>query len=98
MVLDPSGIFRRFFETEVDETEDRLERISKAEEVLAFTSHAHFGRFMAWLENEAMRPVNTNEAKDMLVSAVRQNTFLEVRNHLIGERKSAAEALKRQHG
>ena len=70
---------------------------AEAQAVLDFASTAHYPIFLRWLEDEAMRPVKISDGRDMVVSAARQNSFLEVRQHLLSKVKIAQSVIGEGH-
>ena len=91
------SIFDRFFKTEEDD-EIPAEARQKCEVVLEFARSGYYRKLLDWLEGEAMRPVTLSEGRDMVISAARQNAFLEVRRHILSEVEKAGSLLKRSYG
>ncbi|MDH3307413.1 MAG: hypothetical protein OEO77_07865 [Acidimicrobiia bacterium] len=88
-----SNIFDRFFyRNDAEEADEYLH------DALEFSKIAYFKRLVLWIETEAMRPVRIDQGKDMVVSAARQNAFLEVREKILTEVKMAQRALQDQDG
>ncbi len=84
------SIFDRFFRTEDDDRNDSREFWQEA---LEFSRTAYSVRLLAWIEEEAMRPVRLDQGRDMVTSAARQNAFLEVRQKIRSDIERARQAV-----
>lgn len=75
--------FLNFFRPDTSEelAEKRVE-MERRGSVLRTSQEFFFKEFVQWLEGEADRPVSLQDDRNMLHSAIRANTFKEVRNYL----------------
>jgi len=87
--------FRRFFEG--DEEKAVATSLDNAHEVLAFAGTAYFEKFMAYLEAEGDRPLDTADPTAMIKSAARINAFKEIRTYLRRKAKAAVEVIEREN-
>jgi hypothetical protein len=73
--------YLRFFRPKPESTDDLSRLLNNCNEVLDFANTAHFPKFIAWLEREALRPMKiSKDASEMIESAVRANTLKEIRD------------------
>ena len=90
--MSEGNIFSRFFRTEEDD--DIKPDLDYWKAALEFRQLAYYDRLVDWLTEEALKPVRPEESRDMVISAARQNAFLEVRQHILRDVKLAEQSMK----
>ena len=81
-----------------DEEDERaeLEQAVYYGQILDFAERPHFAEFCKWLDREASKPLEIgSDVTKMISSAVRANTFREIRSHLDREIETARAAVER---
>lgn len=82
--------FSNIFAEDVEEDQGgQSSEVSKASEILAAADMPYFRRLLDYIENEADRPVKIGGSDILLESAVRSNTFKEIRQKIRRDIKDA---------
>ena len=72
-----------FFKPEDAEEAVRVEEeAEQARQWLEMAESAAFQRHLGWIEKEVMKPITPGAHADMIVAAVRGNTFKEIREEI----------------